>query len=178
MIADVISDLFEAFFMTVMIPFYPLKKNVTLKREKKKTFRVMVMLLKCFCFRENTLVTLCFLFPSLFFFPVSFVQNWANQGGVTIKINLPLRTSGCACLRLLPVGPHFSPALKKIHLYQSFTLQNQWQPSFISAQSAGELRFSHLYSLCRETISTISPYKRQANQRKAVEGVGNGLKSK
>ncbi len=23
MIADVISDLFEAFFMTVMIPFYP-----------------------------------------------------------------------------------------------------------------------------------------------------------
>ncbi len=36
MIADVISDLFEAFFMTVMIPLYPLKKNVMLKREKKK----------------------------------------------------------------------------------------------------------------------------------------------
>lgn len=38
MTADVISDLFEAFFVTVMISFYPLKKNVMLKRRKKKKF--------------------------------------------------------------------------------------------------------------------------------------------
>lgn len=177
MIADVILDLFEAFFMTVMIPFYPLKKNVTLKREKKKNIpshgnAFEVLLLQ----RKYIGHTLLFISIS-FFFPCFIRLELGQSGGVTIKVNLPLRTSGCACLRLLPVGPHFSPALKKIHLYQSFTLQNQWQPSFISAQSAGELRFSHLYSLCRETISTISPYKRQANQRKAV-GVGNCLKSK
>lgn len=36
MIADVISYLFEAFLVTVMIPFYPLKKNAMLKRKKKE----------------------------------------------------------------------------------------------------------------------------------------------
>lgn len=34
MTADVISDLFEAFIVTVMISFYPLKKNIMLKRKK------------------------------------------------------------------------------------------------------------------------------------------------
>lgn len=92
------------------------KRNV--EEKKKKKFWVIVMLLKCFCFRENTLVTLCFSFPSLFFSFFFFIRLELGQsGGVTIKINLPLRTSGCACLQLLPVGPHFSPTLKKIHLY-------------------------------------------------------------
>lgn len=67
----------------------------------------MVMLLKCFCFRENTSVNLYF----------SVCSELGQYGGVTIKINLPLRTSGCVCLNVLPVGPHFSSALKKIHLY-------------------------------------------------------------
>ncbi len=35
MIADVISDLFEAFFMTVMIPFYPSRKRNVEEREKE-----------------------------------------------------------------------------------------------------------------------------------------------
>lgn len=134
MIADVISDLFEAFFMTVIIPSYPLKKNVMLKREKKNilshgnAFEVLLLQRK---YIGHTL-----LFISISFFSCFIRLELGQSGGVTIKINLPLSTSGCACLRLLPVGPHFSPALKKIHLYQSFTLKNQWQPSFISAQSA------------------------------------------
>jgi len=36
MTADVISDLFEAFFVTVMISFYPLKKTIMLKGKRKK----------------------------------------------------------------------------------------------------------------------------------------------
>lgn len=143
MTADVISDLFEAFFVTVMISFYPLKKNVMLKRRKKKilshcnAFEVLLLQRK---YIGHPLLFISI--PFFFFIPLELGQS----GGVTIKINLPLRTSGCACLQLLPVGPHFSPTLKKIHLYQSFTLQNQWQRSFIREQSAGERGFSHLCS--------------------------------
>lgn len=36
MTADVISDLFEAFFVTVMISFYPLKKKRNVKKTKNK----------------------------------------------------------------------------------------------------------------------------------------------
>lgn len=170
MIADGFSDLFEAYFMTVMIPFYPLKKNIMLNREKNNNnnipshgnaFEVLLLQRK-------------YIGHPLLFISISFFLELGQSGGITIKINLPLRTSGCACLRLLPVGPHFSPSLKRIHLYQSFTLQNQWQPSLIRAQSLGELGFSRL----RIQASTISPYIRQATQRRAIQSAGNGLKSK